>query len=172
MLRDDNIGEAFWHTFDYLKTCADNGIVFNKEKFQFAPESIEFARFEITMDSYKPLQKIIKAITDFPTTKNITDPRSWFGLVNQLSYAFAQAAIMAPFRELLTKKTFFWDETMGKIFIKSKENIVQLVRDGVKAFVPSHPTCLATDWSKSGIGFTLTQKHCNCPLPHHLACGK
>ena len=67
---------------------------------------------------------------------------------------------MELFRQLLSAKTFFWDSTLEELFEKSKVEIVNLVRDGVKTFEPNRPTCLATDWSKSGIRFNLTQKHC------------
>ena len=172
LLWDDSIEQSFWHTFDYLKLCNDNGIVFNTSKFQFAQETAEFAGFEITKDGYKPLRKIIEAIQNFPTPKSITDVRSWFGLVNQLAYSFAQARVMEPFRKLLSSKTFYWDEQIEQIFVKSKAEIVKLVQDGVKTFVRERPTCLITDWSKTGIGFHLTQKHCNCPQPSKPDCGK
>ena len=67
---------------------------------------------------------------------------------------------MELFRQLLSAKTFFWDSTLEELFEKSKVEIVDLVRDGVKTFEPNRPTCLATDWSKSDIRFNLTQKHC------------
>ena len=67
---------------------------------------------------------------------------------------------MELFRQLLSAKTFFWDSTLEELFEKSKVEIVDLVRDGVKTFEPNRPTCLATDWSKSGIRFNLPQKHC------------
>ena len=171
LLWNDTIENAFWHTFDYLKTCSDNGIVFNKEKFKFAEESIDFAGFEITKTGYKPLPKIIEAINNFPAPKNLTDMRSWFGLVNQLAYTFAQAPVMEPFRTLLSSKSFFWDSTMDEIFTKSKSAIVQLVKDGVRTFKTNRPTCLITDWSKSGIGFHLRQKHCQCSSTSRPDCG-
>lgn len=171
LLWDDSIEQSFWHTFDYLKLCNDNGIVFNSEKFQFAQETVEFAGFEITKDGFKPLRKIMEAIQNFPTPKSITDVRSWFGLVNQLAYSFAQARVMEPFRKLLSSKTFYWDDQIEQIFIKSKAEIVKLVQDGVKTFVRERPTCLITDWSKTGIAFHLTQKHCSCPAPPRPDCG-
>ena len=71
---------------------------------------------------------------------------------------------MAPFRELLSKKQkWYWDETLTSIFNESKEKIVNLIREGVRAFEKNRVTCLCTDWSKVGIGFTLMQKYCNCP---------
>ena len=44
-----------------------------------------------------------------------------------------------------------------------------MIKEGVQSFEPNRPTCLATDWSKTGLGFTLLQKHCRCPMadaPH------
>ena len=34
--------------------------------------------------------------------------------------------------------------------------------NGVATFTVNFPTCLSTDWSKTGIGFTLSQKHFSC----------
>eukprot|EP00794_Sanderia_malayensis_P020930 gene20930-22984_t len=79
---------------------------------------------------------------------------------------------MEPFRKLLSSKTFYWDEQIEKIFVKSKAEIIKLVQDGVKTFVREQPTCLITDWSKTGIGFHLIQNHCNCPQPSRPDCGK
>ena len=164
ILWDENIETSFWHTFDYLKLCSSNGIVFNPEKFVFAQDIVEFAGFEITSDGFRPPQRILDAIRNFPTPKNITDMRSWFGLVNQVAYSFSQTDAMSPFRELLSSKTkqFFWDYTMSSIFQSSKDEILRLTREGVKSFEISRTTCLSTDWSKTGVGYTLMQKHCRC----------
>ena len=163
LLWDDSIEDSFWHTLDYIKICSDKGIVFNKEKFKFARDTIEFAGFEVTNEGYRPPDRILSAIRDFPTPKSITDIRSWYGLVHQVAYAFAQAPIMAPFRELLSKKrSFYWDENLSLIFEASKEKIVSEVKKGVKTFEVKKPTCLFTDWSRTGMGFVLTQKQCDC----------
>ena len=174
LLWDDNIEQSFWHTFDYIKTCADSGIVFNREKFKFAEEIVEFAGFELTQDSYRPPPKILDAIRNFPTPTDISGVRSWFGLVNQVSYAFAQTEAMAPFRELLscrTTRSWLWDETLSQLFEQPKEEIIRQVCHGVRTFEVGRPTALSTDWSRKGLGFTLTQKHCNCPRPANPICG-
>ena len=46
-------------------------------------------------------------------------------------------------------------------FERSKQEIVNAVKTGVKTFDPKRITCLATDWSKIGIGFCLLQKTCS-----------
>ena len=116
LLWDLDIESSFWHTFYYLKLGGDNGIIFNRDKFQFAQEEAEFAGFELTQEGYRLLKKIIAAIKDFPTPKSITNVRSWFGLVNQLAYSFAQALVMEPFRGLLSAKSFYWDSSLGQLF--------------------------------------------------------
>lgn len=49
----------------------------------------------------------MRAILVFPRPKDLTDVRSWFGLVNQVSYAFSMAERMLPFRDLLKPGTHF-----------------------------------------------------------------
>ena len=173
LLYDNDIEECFWHTFDHMKHCADNGVVFNPDKFRFARETVEFAGFEVTLDGYRPANRILDAIIEFPTPKSVTDVRSWFGLVNQVAYSFSESSIMEPFRELLQtkKKPFYWDDNMSAAFQKSKMEIVRLVSEGVRAYDLQKPTCLATDWSKEGLGFSLMQKHCKCPGVADPNCG-
>ena len=174
LLYDDTIEAAFWHTFDYIKLCADNGIVFNKEKFVFARDEVEVAGFEVTEEGFRPPARIIDAIRNFPKPEKVTDIRSWFGLVNQVAYTFSQKDVMDPFRELLSgkKRVWSWDDTLTDVFNKSKDAIIAQIQDGVHNFSLNKSTCLATDWSKTGVGFTLSQKHCKCPGPANPNCGE
>ncbi len=162
---EDSFSQAAW-----LDTCGKHGITLNPQKFRFAQDEVEFAGFEITSDSVRPCKKYIKAIADFPTPQNLTDIRSWFGLVNQVSYAFSMATTMLPFRELLKPSmTFHWDENLQRAFEASQSTIIGEIHNGVKIFDKTKLTCLATDWSKQSIGYWLLQKHCLCPS-HDLFC--
>ena len=40
----------------------------------------------------------------------------------------------------------------------------------MRIFDKTKPTCLATDWSKDGIGFWLFQKHCRCSTTDPFCC--
>ena len=172
LLHDSDIENAFWHTFDHIKHCADNGIVFNRDKFRFAEEIVDFAGFEVSMDGYKPSKHTIEAIRDFPTPTNVTDVRAWFGIVNHVAYAFSQGQLMQPFRCLLEKKQpFYWDGKLESLFQASKKEIIKQISTGVCTYDLKKPTCLATDWSKEGLGFSLTQKHCKCTGPADPNCG-
>lgn len=163
LLWTNSIEASFHQTTKWLETCGNNGITLNPDKFTFANDSVEFAGFEISNTKVRPSKKYLRAIQDFPTPKTITDIRSWFGLVNQVSYAFSMAPTMAPFRELLKpRKIFYWDDTLGELFEQSKHKIIHEIYQGVQIFDKTKPTCLITDWSKTGIGFWLLQKHCEC----------
>ena len=70
---------------------------------------------------------------------------------------------MSPLRHLLSPQNeYVWNQELIDAFEKSKEEIIEAVKKGVKAFDPKRITCLATDWSKAGIGFCLLQKTCSC----------
>ena len=48
--------------------------------------------------------------------------------------------------------------------------IAREIQKGVRIFDKSKPTCLATDWSNSGIGFWLFHKHCHCADTKPFCC--
>ena len=85
LLWSDTIEESFFQAANWLDICGRHGITLNPEKFRFAQEEVEFAGFEITNNTVRPCKRYIRAITDFPTPQSLTDIRSWFGLVNQVS---------------------------------------------------------------------------------------
>ena len=90
--------------------------------------------------------------------------RSWFGLINQVAYSFMKTDHMAPFRHLLSQSTSFeWNEDLETAFERSKEKIMELIKEGVAAFDINMVTCLSPDYSKEGMGWILQQKICKCP---------
>ena len=171
LLWDNSIAEAFFHTVEWLDICGHNGITLNPTKFVFAQHTVEFAGFEISPHTVRPCPRTLTAIRDFPTPTNITDVRSWFGLTNQVSYAFAAAERMLPFRNLLKPGTpFEWNSQLDLLFNDTKSLIIEEIQKGIEIFDKKRHTCLATDWSKEGVGFLLLQKHCPCNNIHPLCC--
>ncbi len=157
------VAASFWLVVNYIDVCARNGIIFNPEKFVFGEDVVDFAGYTVTLDSIKPTVKMLKAIQEFPTPTSIKGIRGWFGIIAFVSFAYSLSPVMLPFRELLaSKKKFHWDSTLEELFVKTKSYVVDKVVNGVKMFEVIRQTCLATDWSKSGLGFFLLQKHCDC----------
>ena len=171
LLHDVEIKQAFYHTFDFLSLAHKNGVVLNISKFQFCEMEVDFAGLRITSKGVAPSKSMLSAIAEFPEPSNLTDARSWFGLVNQVAWAYSLGPVMQPFRELIKSKAEFqWNATLQKAFIESKNIIIQLVREGVSTFDINRVTCLAPDWSKQGMGFLLLQKYCSCPLTKAPVC--
>lgn len=172
LLWSPDIAQAFDAAVQWLQLCGNNGITLNPAKFAFALDTVQFAGFEIGPHTVKPATKFTRAITEFPTPTSSTDVRSWFGLVNQVAYTFSHADIMAPFRALLKPSAgpFAWSDDLQSAFEASKLQIVSAIGRGVEIFDKHRTTCLATDWSKSGIGFWLFQRHCSCPRRELFCC--
>ena len=99
MLYKGSIEECFLATCRYIDLCVRNGMVFNPSKFKFGRREVDFAGFTVTDDGVKPTKKMLDAIKNFPKPTSFTGARAWFGLVNQVSFAFAQIEEMEPFRD-------------------------------------------------------------------------
>ena len=128
----------------------------NPAKFQFAQKSVEFAGFRVNDTSIESLPKYLDAIRDFPTPENISDIRSWFGLVNQVANYAQLRDIVAPFRPYLSPKhPFRWYEELDRAYRTSKTAIITAIVSGVEIFDMEKRTCLRPDWSKQGIGYFI-----------------
>ena len=168
---DQPLTDAFWHIVDYIELCHNNGIIFKPSKFQFAQDDVEYSGLIISNSGVRPSDDLSEAILNFPVPQNLTDIRSWFGIVNQAAYTFATTSEMAPFRELLKKNSqWYWDDKLTELFEQTKLRIVENIQHGVKLFQLGKPLRLFTDWSKMGLGYMLQQKMCNCPGASHECC--
>ena len=173
ILWGEDIASNFFSTCSFLDKCSAGGIIFNSSKFQFAEEEVRYLGFLIVKDGLKPTPEFLENIRSFPSPKSLTDIRSWYGAINQISYTFATSQAMLPFRQLLRPQIpFYWSEELQAAFIESKEEIIRQCEKGVRLFSLSLPTGLATDWSKSCMGWWLVQKHCQCPGSPVLGCCK
>ena len=156
--------------------CHRAGLVFNPDKFQFGQPVVEFAGLDVTLDGVKPCSKFLESIRSFPRPTSLSEARSFFGLVNQVAYSFSMSSVMEPFRYLLRPDTWsassVWSDDLVEKFNLAKEEIVKSVTSGVKHFDVQRQTCLATDWSKAGIGFFLLQKWCECQEIHPRCCNE
>ena len=101
----------WWRIIEYLETVGSNGVIMNPSKFQFAQQEVDFTAFRVTGFEVKPLPKYLEAIESFPHPRNITDARSWYGLINQVAHYSKLVELMAPFKHLLSPKTDYKQTT-------------------------------------------------------------
>ena len=170
LLYDKSNEQAFYHMWDYLTLCANNGVVVNAKKFKFCQNTVDFAGLTITPTGVTPSANTLSSICDFPRPPDLTSARSWFGLVNQVIWAHAISPIMQPFRELIKpNQKFYWDDTLDTLFESSKSVLIDLVKDGCNRTTSPEPPVSNQIGVKIGVGYLLLQKHCQCAIvsPDH-----
>ena len=157
----------------YLSTCSRNGVNFNKQKFRFTEDVVDYVGFTLTPDEIWPAAAMTESIRNFPAPKNRTQARAFFKLVEQVSYIFSKCADMFHFRHLLSPKTqFIWTEDLDRKFELAKASIVRKIHKGVTMFKVNRITALVTDSSKEGQSLGLWQKHYSCKCDITILCYK
>jgi len=134
----------WWHRSilfsSHLQLCWTKGIVLNPEIFQFCVDIAQLEGLQISPTGLIPSKKLLASIRDFPVPKDITDARSWFGLVNKVVWAYSISPIMQPFRLLVNHNSkFYWDETIHELFNDSKKLLITVVQDGIRFSITSEP---------------------------------
>ena len=158
--------QHFYHVWNYLTLCAKNGIIIHAKKFQFCKDTVDSAGLTITTDGVVPSEKMLSAIADFSRPTDITS-----ALHGLASWAYAVSPIMQPFCDFMKPNPqFYWDDNLEVLLESSKNMIINLVKDGIKSFVPAHQTCIQPDWSKEGIDNLLLQKHCQYTQKSPVCC--
>lgn len=143
-----------------LTRCREFGITLNKDKFVVAAPEVNFCGFKLSEAGIAADQEKVIAIRDFPTPANLTDLRSFIGLVNQLAeFTPAISSAAQPLRPLLSpKRQFLWTADHDEAFRRVKTALSS--PPVLASFDPALPTILQTDASRLyGVGFALLQDH-------------
>ena len=122
-----------WQT--HLELVGNNGIILNPEKFNFGQYVVDWAGIRVTKDGVAPLPEHVEAIQNFPVPENITDMRSYWALVNQVSNYYATQPHIAPFRELMKKNPkWYWNDVLQKLFEESRIYISKEIQERTEVF--------------------------------------
>nr|XP_027211978.1 uncharacterized protein LOC113805212 [Penaeus vannamei] len=129
-------------------------------KFMVAATKVSFCGYNISPEGIAADPEKVAAIRDYPTPSNITDLRSFMGLVNQLAdFSPEIAATAQPLRPLMSpKRSFTWTPDHDQAFGKVKAAL--LSPPVLAPFNPKLPVTLQTDASRLyGLGYALFQEH-------------
>ena len=90
---------------DVLQLARDAGITFSKEKFRFARNHLSWVGYEIKKGGVTIEEAKFKVLSQFPRPTNISELRSFMGLVEQLAgFSTAVAEAKGPLRSLLSPR--------------------------------------------------------------------
>ncbi len=159
ILHGENLEDHIANVRKFLTRCRESGITLNPKKFQFAQQQVRFAGYMVSDKGIEADPEKLKAIRCFPKPSNITDLRSFNGLVEQLAgFSKDVAGLMQPLRPLLSMKNdFIWTTDHDKAFKDVKKALVS--PPILATFDPNRPTMLLTDAAKTkGLGYALLQQ--------------
>lgn len=153
-----------------LQRLQDHGLRLQKTKCKFMLAEVEYLGYKIGKEGVKPTESKAKAIKDAPAPKDVSELRTFIGLVNYYARFLPNLAHhMAPLYLLLRKEQ---EWTWGPEQQTSFQRIKKMMTDDVilAHYDPDAELVLSCDASSSGIGAVLHQPDRNGELkPVHFA---
>ncbi|XP_037800629.1 uncharacterized protein LOC119595591 [Penaeus monodon] len=159
LLWDENYASHLQHVQVLLRCCA-HGITMNADKFVFTAPKVSFCGYILSGNGIAAEEEKDRAIAEFPKPANLTDLRSFMGLVNQLAeFTPAIAESAEVLRPLMSPKhAFIWTPDHDAAFSRVKKALSQ--PPILAHFEPTLKTILQTDASHLyGVGYALLKEH-------------
>lgn len=154
---EKNIREVF-------KRLEDAGLQLKKEKCAFFQDEVSYLGYTISKEGLKKNSDKQRAIIDAPRPENVTQVKSFIGMVTYYGkFVPKLSIIMKPIFELLKKNNkYIWTDACGKAF----EEIKRIIGSDeiLVHFDPKIPIILQTDACQDGIAGALLHKFPNGQL--------
>ncbi|CAF0711795.1 unnamed protein product [Adineta steineri] len=142
-----------------LEKIKDFGFHINKSKCSFLQDSVEYLGFIVDKNGVHTSPSKTKAIVEMPYPTNISQLRSYLGMVNHYAKFIPNLTDrLAPFYLLLKKNTKWdWTSTCTQAFTAIKQSLIgPLV---LTHYDPKIPLVLAADASNTGVGAVIYHRY-------------
>ncbi|XP_054707489.1 uncharacterized protein K02A2.6-like [Uloborus diversus] len=139
-----------------LERLSEHGLKVNKSKSEFFKDSVNFCGHKIDKFGLHKTQEKTEAILKAPVPENVSELKSFLGLVNYYGKFIPNlSTCVAPLNKLLKKgTTFCWTTECQNTFLKLKKEISS--ERVLCHYNPKLPIVLQTDASPVGIGAVLS----------------
>ena len=139
-----------------LKRLQDAGLKANKEKCVFFKDRVQFCGHEIDKEGLHKTQEKIEAVVNAPRPENVSQLRSFLGLVNYYNRFLPNASsVLQPLHQLLEQNSKWqWTEQCEQAFTEAKRLITS--EQLLTHYDQGLPVRLACDASPTGIGAVLS----------------
>ena len=141
---------------EVVKRSQETGLRANREKCEFFKEGVEICGHVITSEGLHKNQEKLNALVDAPRPENVSQLRSFLGLVNYYNKFLPNAAtVLHPLHQLLEQNNRWqWTAQSEHAFKEAKLLITsELV---LTHYEPALQVKLACDASPTGIGEMLS----------------
>ena len=148
----DNLDKVFEKIKDY-------GFHINKTKCSFLQDSVEYLGFVVDKNGVHTSPSKIKAIVEMPNPINISQLRSFLGMVNHYAKFIPNLTDrLAPFYLLLKKDTKWeWNASCTEAFTSIKQSLTSPLV--LTHYDPKIPLVLAADASSTGVGAVIYHRY-------------
>ena len=143
---------------EVLKRLVSAGLRLQKKKCVFMEPQVTYLGHKISKEGIQPLDDKVDAITNVPAPKNVSELKSYLGMINSYQKFLPYlSSMLAPLNELFRKETrWHWGQEQVQAFQKSKEFLKSsrlLVH-----FDSQKELTLACDASQCGLGAVLSHR--------------
>ncbi len=139
-----------------LSILEDEGFTLKEEKCEFLTDEVQYLGHIISAEGVRPAKAKTRAILDAPAPNNVSQLRSFLGMVNYYGKFMSNLSTkLAPLYQLLKKKANWqWGPTEMKTFEEVKKMLSEV--PVLEHYDPEKPLTLATDASPYGVGAVLS----------------
>ena len=134
------------------------GLKLNVDKCEFFRKELSYLGHVVSRSGIKTMLNKVQAICDAPIPQNVSELRSFLGLVNYYQrFVPNMSSLVYPLNQLLGKGVpFQWSSAQDDAFRIVKTKIASA--DVLTHFHPDFPLLLATDAAPYGIGAVLSHR--------------
>ena len=139
-----------------LQRLQDRGVRVKKSKCSFLKSSVQYLGHRIDAEGIHATDNKIQAIVNAPVLKNVTELRSFLGLLNYYGRFIPNlASLLHPLNELLCQGTSWtWTKECREAFESAKQKIV--APNVLVHYDSTLPITLAADASAYGLGAVIS----------------
>ena len=140
-----------------LQRLGEAGLKLKRNKCSFMLSSVEYLGHSISAEGLRPTKEKIRAILDAPAPQNVTQLRSFLGLINYYGKFLPNLSnTLSPLYRLLQKnEKWSWNVAQKNAFLTAKK---QLTAPCLLAhYNPESELTLSCDASPYGLGAVLSQ---------------
>ena len=132
------------------------GLRLKKEKCMFMKPSVVYMGRRISADGIQPTEDKVAAIKEAPVPQNVTQLRSWLGMVNfQAQFIPHLSSLCKPMNDLLGKQPWKWTKQCQEAFQSVKDAMV--TDSMLRHFKPNRTVEMACDASPYGVAAVILQ---------------